>query len=134
MRPILLAMTALLALRPLATHAATGPAIGVWSNPKRTLDVQTAPCGPRLCGTIVRASEGARADAREAGVTQLIGLQLLQDYRPVDAHTWRGRVYVPDMGRRFSSRIEQLSPDTLRISGCLIGNLFCKSQLWQRVK
>ena len=130
---VFLPVIALLAAAP-ATASGGNPVLGVWNNPKGSLAVQTAPCGTNLCGAIVRATDAAQADARDAGIPRLIGLQLLQDYRPAGGRTWAGRVYVPDMGRTFSSRIEQVSADELKISGCLVGGFFCKSQLWHRMK
>jgi uncharacterized protein (DUF2147 family) len=106
---------------------------GVWSNAKGTLHVQTAGCGARLCGSVVWASEKAKTDSLKGGVTQLVGTQLLQEYRKTGADTWAGRVFVPDMGRTFSSRIQRLPTGELKISGCLIGGLICKSQTWHRV-
>ena len=107
--------------------------IGLWENPKATLRVRTAPCGDALCGAIAAATPTAEADARDAGIDKLIGIELLKDYRSIGPDLWAGTVYVPDMGHSFSSRIERLSPDTLKISGCLIGGVLCKSQIWKRV-
>lgn len=106
---------------------------GVWSNAKGTLHVQTAGCGERLCGSVVWATEKAKTDSLKGGVTQLVGTQLLQEYRKIGADTWAGRVFVPDMGRSFSSRIQRLPSGELKISGCLIGGFICKSQTWHRV-
>jgi uncharacterized protein (DUF2147 family) len=114
-------------------HAGTSDQVyGTWRNPSGTIDVRTAPCGDKLCGEIVRAAPKAVADARKKGVDELVGVQLLQDYRP-SGDRWAGRVYVPDMGRTFSSRIEQLDGNRLKISGCLIGAMLCKSQVWTRL-
>jgi uncharacterized protein (DUF2147 family) len=118
-------------IAPLAAHAAT-PAEGIWLNPSGSVAVRTAPCGPGLCGRVVWASTKARADAQDSGITSLIGTELLQDYRP-EGRIWHGTVYVPDMGRHFDSRIEALSPDRLKISGCVLGGLFCRSQVWSRI-
>ncbi|WP_213980238.1 DUF2147 domain-containing protein [Sphingomonas sp. dw_22] len=107
--------------------------IGTWENPKHTIAVRVEQCGNELCGKIVNATPEAMADAREAGVTNLIGTQLLRDYRPSGRQRWSGTVYVPDMGRSFSSHIVQSAPNTLRISGCLIAGFLCKSQDWTRV-
>jgi uncharacterized protein (DUF2147 family) len=117
------------------TAAAPVPAsiFGLWHNPMGTIQVRTMACGGELCGTIARASTDAEQDARDAGVQQLVGVQLLSGYRPTGPGKWSGTVFVPDMGRSFSSRIVQLSPDNLKISGCLIGGWFCKSQIWTRV-
>jgi uncharacterized protein (DUF2147 family) len=120
-----------------AASAAPGvhanPVFGTWANPKRTIAVRTAPCPGGVCGAIVWASPRTAAEAQNAGVVALIGTRLLQDYRPMAPGIWAGRVYVPDMGRSFSSRIRQTSPRTLIISGCVIGGFLCKSQVWHRI-
>lgn len=108
-------------------------ALGTWSNPKGSLAVRTQPCAGGLCGAIVWANAKALADAREAGVNNLIGTQLLQNYRPAGRKSWTGRVFVPDMGHSFPSHIVQTGPDQLTISGCLIGGFFCRSQIWRRI-
>ena len=109
------------------------PVLGIWTNPKHTLAVRTKPCGDGLCGVIVWAAPKALADAREAGVAGLVGTELLQDYHRSGRGSWSGRVFVPDMGRSFSSRLRQSAPDQLTISGCLVAGFFCKSQDWRRV-
>ena len=111
--------------------AAEGP-IGRWTNPKGSVQVETAPCDDKLCGWVVWASPGAVEDARKAGSAELIGLELLRDYRPAGPGLWRGTVYVPDMGRSFSSRLRQVDENHLKISGCILGGLICKSQTWKR--
>ena len=116
-----------------ANVTAPPPVYGLWQNPRATVRVRIGACGQMLCGTVAAATSSAQADARAAGVNPLIGVQLLQDYHQVDTDRWAGRVFVPDMGRTFSSRIVQVRPDTLQISGCLIGGMLCKSQLWTRV-
>ena len=133
--PRLILFGALLLLTASAAPAIgqSDPVFGIWRNPLGTIDIRTSPCRTGLCGAIVRASPQAIADARDAGVNKLIGLELLQDYHQSGAGRWAGRVYVPDMGRTFSSRIDQIASDQLKISGCLWGGWICKSQVWHRV-
>jgi uncharacterized protein (DUF2147 family) len=50
-----------------------------------------------------------------------------------DDGTWRGRAFVPDMNMTFTGFAQPLSHETLKIKGCLIRNLFCRSQVWTRV-
>lgn len=115
-----------------APVAAAAGVIGTWINPHGSVKVQTGACGDRLCGWVVWADAQAQQDARDSGVARLIGTELLQDYRATGDGRWQGRVYVPDMGRTFWSRIEQQGPNSLRISGCILGGWICKSQVWQR--
>ncbi|MBT2189138.1 DUF2147 domain-containing protein [Sphingobium nicotianae] len=127
LRPILAALA-------LLSNPATaqGSVSGTWINPRGTVVVTTGDCREKLCGWVSWASEEALADATDAGVQHLIGTELLQDYHATGERRWTGRVYVPDMGRTFSSTIEQLDANRLKISGCLLGSWFCRSQIWLR--
>lgn len=108
------------------------PIYGVWLDHHKAVKVETESCGSSLCGKIVWATPQAREEAKEAGTDSLIGLEVLSDYHQTSAGTWEGRVFVPDMKRKFYSRIEQQGPDKLKISGCILGGLLCKSQYWTR--
>jgi uncharacterized protein (DUF2147 family) len=85
-----------------------------------------------LCGWVVWADQQAQSDARKGGSVNLIGTQLLYDYHATQNGKWMGEVFVPDMGRRLSSRLDMLDQNRLKISGCLIAGFFCKSQIWRR--
>ncbi|WP_298672004.1 DUF2147 domain-containing protein [uncultured Sphingomonas sp.] len=114
--------------------AAIAMPIGVWGNPRGTLAVRTMPCNNGVCGTIVWANDQAMADARAAGITHLVGTQLLRNYHPSRGGTWSGRLFVPDMGRSFPSHISLIAPDRLKISNCLVRHYFCRSQEWHRLR
>jgi uncharacterized protein (DUF2147 family) len=129
---------------PLALIAAEAPAtaqtgqpatgaVGLWLNPHNSVVVKTGPCGDKLCGWIVWANKEAMSDAKDSGVTALIGTELLQDYRPKGNGLWAGSVYVPDMGHSFSSTIIEMGK-AMKVKGCLIGGFICKSQVWQRIE
>lgn len=109
------------------------PVTGLWINPHHSVAVQNELCGNALCGRVVWASSGAKEDARDSGVPNLIGVDLLQDYRPRGPGEWKGTVFVPDMGHKFSSELDVLGPDRIRISGCILHGLVCKSQVWTRI-
>lgn len=106
---------------------------GLWLSPHNNVAVRTGACGERLCGWIVWADAEAQSDARDGGTARLVGTELLEDYLPEGKGNWRGTVFVPDMGRRFSSQISQLSPQQMRVKGCILGGLICKSQIWTRI-
>lgn len=109
------------------------PVEGMWINPHGSVAVRTGACRGGLCGWIVWASDAAKADARDAGIDPLIGTELLQDYRAAGDRHWAGTVFVPDLGRRFASTIEPVGAGALKVRGCVIGNVFCKSQIWRRI-
>ena len=120
--------------RPIAVEAAVPSSpIGVWANPKRTVNVRAEACRDRLCGTIVHATPAALEAARAKGVTSLVGTRVFQDMEYRSSGLWRGKLYVPDLGGRFASTLRLLDDNRLEVKGCILGGLICKSQIWTRV-
>lgn len=114
--------------------ATGGDLIGVWRNPKNSVHVEVRPCGKSVCGYVVWASEKARRDAREGGTPELVGQQLFRDFSQEKGGVWRGRVFIPDIGRTFSGSAERLDARSLKAKGCLFASVLCKSQTWTRVE
>ncbi len=141
MRSVTLALLALaaLALGPGSASAQTEPTaktatvFGVWRNPRNSVHLEIKDCGSNTCGFVVWADANAQADARKGGTANLVGLQLLRDFKPQPNGVWRGKVFVPDLNMTFSGTAEALDANRLRAKGCVLGNLFCKSQIWTRV-
>lgn len=129
---ITVALAAALAFAGQPAFAQGNGVEGVWANPKGTVQVRTGACGDKLCGWIVWASPKAQDDAKKAGAKPLIGTALLRGYR-ADGGQWAGQVYVPDRQEEYYSTIKIVDTQTLKISGCILGGLLCKSQLWHRV-
>ncbi|WP_419808177.1 DUF2147 domain-containing protein [Sphingomonas sp.] len=129
---------AALMMTAVAASVSAAPAMtipeGLWVNPHNSVVVRTGPCGAKLCGWVVWGSRQAKEDARDGGVADLLGTELLQDYGGDGPGAWSGTVFVPDKGRHFASTIQQLSPASLKISGCILGGLICKSQVWNRIE
>lgn len=136
MRPhmILAVAAAMLAATPISAQPPSSPA-GLWQNPHRSVFVRTGSCGAeRWCGWVAWASAEAEADARDGGTPTLVGTELLRGFERDGPDSWTGTVFVPDMNRRFASRIDAVSANELRIRGCVLGGLFCKTQVWTRVE
>ena len=123
---VLLAATAAAAETPPANY-------GIWTNPQRSVQIRIQPCGKALCGVVIWANAKAQADARKGGTDMLIGADLFTGFVPAGDMVWRGKVFVPDMGKTFSGTVKRLNPTTLRAEGCLLGRVLCKSQDWTRV-
>jgi uncharacterized protein (DUF2147 family) len=92
---------------------------GTWMNPHNTVAVHTGACGEKLCGWVVWASAEAQSDARDGGTARLGG--------------WSGTVFVPDRGQRFYSEIEPVDANAMKLKGCILHGLICRSQVWRRI-
>ena len=104
---------------------------GHWFNPQRTVIIRLAPCGEAMCGTVTWAAERAQQAARK-GADALVGARLLNNFKPSGSGQWRGTVFVPDMDLRVGGKIQIMDDNRLRVSGCIIKGLMCRSQVWTR--
>lgn len=127
---------AAMAVTPLAATA-SGKGISAlvqseWRNPSNSVHIRLTPCGgDRMCGTVIWASEKARADARKGGTDKLVGADLFREFRRVGPGQFKGKVFVPDMNRTFSGHM-RIEGDSMIGKGCVLG-IICKSQTWTRI-
>ena len=128
----------LIACAALLGGAAPAPAQdglqGEWRNTKNTVHMRVQPCGPALCGTVTWAADQQRADARKGSGRELIGSVLMRDLTRGNDGKWRGKVFVPDINTSASATVIQLNSYTLRITGCTLLGLACRTQHWHRIK
>jgi uncharacterized protein (DUF2147 family) len=116
------------------TASAQAALEGRWKNPKGTVVVKVAPCGSAWCGTVVQASEKAKASARRGGTPNLVGTRILSGVRPAGGGTFKGQAFDPKRNIRAPATIRLNGPDTLTVRGCAIaGMLLCKEQRWTRI-
>ncbi len=111
---------------------AADPVVGLWKTQEDDgafAHVEFAPCGDRLCGTIVRTFN-AEGEYR----SENIGRRLVWDMRPAGEGKYEGgRIWQPSTDRIFKSKMT-LSGDILKVAGCVAGGLICKKQTWTRLR
>lgn len=130
MKQLVIAFASLAVLATPVSATAKSPLEGRWKKGK--LEIQIAPCGRELCGTILRASPKQKAKAERGSGTNLIGARLIKDIDRTGPNTYRASVFLPDRNMHARGSIKQVSANTLAVRGCVLG-VICKSQTWQRV-
>ena len=113
----LMMMTAMLSLA--AGAAMAEPLLGMWrtagdDNGNSGL-VQVAPCGAALCGKLVKSFNSAGEEIPSDN----IGRNIISETVPTGDGEYRGKVYSPDRGKTYNSRL-QLNGDSLKVSGCVL--------------
>ncbi|MBK1635861.1 DUF2147 domain-containing protein [Rhodovulum adriaticum] len=112
---------------------AADPAEGVWQT---GLDdngnfghIRIAPCGPKLCGTLIRAYDGKGRQIDSDNV----GKAIVWDMVPTGPGRYGdGKVWAPDRGKTYNSKME-LQGDFLSVEGCVMG--ICRQGgKWKRVR
>lgn len=130
-------MQFLLALSLLGAAAAPPPPqpvlVGEWRNTHNTVHLRVAPCGQALCGTVTWASDEQRALARKNSGRDMPGRQLLSGLKPEKDGTWRGKVFIPAINSSASATVTPVSNEKLRIQGCTLLGVVCKTQHWHRI-
>ena len=121
-----------LILAALLQAAAPASIDGTWRSPGGNSIITIAACGDSMCGTVAWASDKAKKDSAKA-TTQLVGTQLLTGLRPDRRGRWQGKLFIPDKNVRVTAKIERVSNDQLKVSGCAMGKSLCKAALWTRV-
>ncbi len=112
--------------------ASADPAVGLWqTQPDRkdlTSHIDVKPCGPALCGTVMRAFD---KDGREVK-TANVGKRLFWDMRPKGNGAYDGgTVEVVSMNLRARATM-QLQGNKLRVTGCK--GPACFGQTWTRLR
>jgi uncharacterized protein (DUF2147 family) len=126
-------MPALALAAVLAAQAASPSSIeGFWRSPGGNSIIAIALCGSAtMCGTVAWASDKAKKDAAKT-TNQLVGTQLLTNLQQDSNGRWQGRLFIPDKNMRVTAKIQLMSPEQLRVSGCAAGKSLCKAALWSR--
>ena len=141
MRPYVVAAGLALAAAP---ALAADPVEGDWFNKDASARVRLAPCAAaaeRLCGHIVwlKAPTDAAGqpkrdvnnpDARLRG-RGIVGLPFLTGFRRAEPGRWTGgRIYDPESGKTYDSRLRLNGDGSLKLEGCVL--VVCQAQTWRR--
>lgn len=122
---------------------------GRWVTANGNLEVEVAPCGAALCGTVTKVL-GNRSMAPGGGDMQAtdkrpaLGMTLLKDFAPVDAADparpptqWAGQIYNRENGKLYSCNMSVSTAGNaageLLLHAYVGLPLFGKTQRWVRV-
>jgi len=110
---------------------------GTWLSENGEIQVRIGECGVSYCGTIV-SSRRFRRDENNPDPSlrarPLVGLRMIWDLTSTPEGSWTGSLYNPQDGRTYSGRLRVTAPTALELSGCILGGLICRSQVWTRVR
>lgn len=121
--PILLAVAA-------TQQAAHAPIEGLWKNPIGSAIIAVAPCGNALCGKVVWTSPRGQRDVAN-NTSHVVGTTVLTDVKPT-GNGWAGKLFIPDDNIHVSARLQLLDGRDLKLTGCALVRLLCRSQIWTR--
>jgi uncharacterized protein (DUF2147 family) len=136
MRKAVFAILTLLAV----PASAAAPVSGRWFTAEKDSIVEIAPCGPALCGKIVRilkpTPDGKPAIDRNNPNPALrsrpiLGLTLLSGFRDGGDQWDGGTIYDPRAGKSYKAKLKRLANGNLQVTGCV--SVFCRSVIFTPV-
>lgn len=126
--------------------ACAADALGTWYTADRDSQVRIVNCGGALCGSLIWLKEPIdpatgrpKTDKNNPNAAQqshpLIGVEIVLGMRPSGTpNQWSGKVYNASDGKTYNGSFTLVGPNTAELRGCVLGGLFCKSQVWTRAK
>jgi uncharacterized protein (DUF2147 family) len=132
---IWLAMTPAFGQSP-APSGAGGP-LGRWATHTGNLEVEIAPCGPALCGTVTKVlgnrSMSSSGQMAPADNRTPLGMVILKDFASSGDDAWYGELYSREEARTYSCKITLGGPDQLIVHPYVGLTIFGKTFIWKRV-
>jgi uncharacterized protein (DUF2147 family) len=116
---------------------------GKWFTDGQESQVLISECPSGLCGTIVALKEPNdpktgkpytdehNPDPSKRG-RSLVGIQIVLGMKPAGSDKWSGEVYNVSDGKTYRGYITMTGDSIMKLQGCVMGGLICKSQTWTR--
>ena len=106
------------------------PIEGNWKNPIGSAIITVAPCGEVLCGKVAWASARGQREA-STSTSNVVGTTVLTGFKQT-GNRWTGRLFIPDDNVHVWAKLQLLGERQLKLTGCAVAGLFCRSQIWTR--
>lgn len=121
-----------------AGEAMAGDATGVWMRSSGSSKIRIDACGSALCGTVVWERE-PRKDVHNPDPAKrdepITGRRVLLGMKPTGtADQWKGEVYNAEDGKTYTGYVTLQGDGTLKLQGCVLGGIICKSDNWTRAR
>jgi uncharacterized protein (DUF2147 family) len=134
---ITLIATCLLAVASIPALAADPR--GTWFTEEQQSQVRIGECG----GTIVALKEPLDPKTGRPWTDEhnpdpgkrnrpLIGVEVVLGMKPAGADKRAGQLYNASDGKTYSGNLTMIGGNTIKVQGCVMGGLVCKTQTWTR--
>jgi uncharacterized protein (DUF2147 family) len=108
---------------------------GRWVTQSGNLEVEVAPCGKALCGTVARvlANKSMADPSKTLDEPPALGLKVLSDFTPGPDGLWEGHIYNRENDKTYDCLMTLAAADQMRLRVYVGMPLFGQTQIWQRV-
>lgn len=110
---------------------------GRWITESGNLEIDIAPCGDKLCGTVSnvlanRSMSDPRKQMSPTGGRSPLGMKMLSKFT-LDGGVWKGSIYNRENGKTYDCLVTVATPDKIHVRGYKFLPAIGKTQVWTRV-
>lgn len=118
---------------------------GIWLTEDGEARVSVYRCGQAICGKVVSLKEPndpatgkPKLDKFNKDTSRrarpLIGIEIMSGLKPGGTpDQWEGSLYNPEDGNTYKGILTAQGPLAVKLQGCVLGGLICKSETWKRM-
>ncbi len=111
-----------------AVPAGAAEPLGTWLSESGDTKVKIAPGGGSFVGTVIWARGG---DGASKCMGNPVGMTMIYDVKR-SGNGFKGKLKNYKDCKTYTGKLELISPDRLRLAGCVLGGLICRKQVWTR--
>jgi uncharacterized protein (DUF2147 family) len=119
-------------------RAAAEDAIGTWRDTETGGILSVYSCAGGICVKVVTPSKGRETDTNNPDPTlkgrSMSGVEIMTGAAKEGADRWKGHLYNSEDGATYSGWLVVQSKNEVKLQGCILGGLICKSHVWKRVQ
>lgn len=110
---------------------------GRWITESGNLEIDIAPCGEKLCGTVSKVLANRSMSDPRKPMTPVdgrdpLGMRILTDFT-LDGGAWKGRLYNRENGKTYDCLVTVSAQDKIQVRGYKFLPVIGKTQVWTRV-
>jgi uncharacterized protein (DUF2147 family) len=137
LRALIVGLVFSLAL-PASTFAAAEDAIGTWKDTETGGVCSIYSCPGGICVKVLTPSKGHETDTYNPDPAlkgrSMAGVVLMSGAVKDGADRWKGELYNSEDGKTYSGWVIVNSKNEVKLEGCVLAGIICKSRIWQRAQ
>ncbi len=117
-------------------HAAAEDAVGTWKDTETGAICSIYSCNGGVCIKVVTPSKEFATDKNNPDPAlkgrSMAGVVIMSGAAKDGADRWKGKLYNGEDGSVYTGWIIVNSKDEVKLEGCVLGGIICKSRIWRR--
>ena len=117
--------------------AAAEEAFGNWKDTETGATFSVYSCGRGLCIKVLRSKADGEKDVNNPHPAlrdrAIAGILLMSDAAQSSQNDWKGQLYNAEDGKIYTGYVRVQSTNAIKLEGCILGGLICRSRIWQRI-